>query len=336
MLQGSMSPSLGSLAALTKLVLRNNQISGSIPSKLGSCVKLQLLDLSSNQFSGKIPGSIGNIPALEIALNLSTNHLIGNIPREFSDLTKLGVLDLSHNILTGNLDYLAGLENLVVLNISSNKFSGRVPNTPFFAKLPLNVLSENPSLCFAGNRCYNESDGKSGKRAREARVVMVILLSVACVLLMAALYVVLAAKRRGEQENDVELNGKECDAEMVPPWEVTLYQKLDLSISDVAKGLSAGNIIGHGRSGVVYKVTMPATGLTIAAKKFRLSEKFAASSFSSEIATLARIRHRNIVRLLGWGANRRTKLLFYDYLPNGNLDAMLHEGCTGLAVEWET
>jgi serine/threonine protein kinase len=28
--------------------------------------------------------------------------------------------------------------------------------------------------------------------------------------------------------------------------------------------------------------------------------------------------------------------LFYDFLPNGNLDAMLHEGCTGLAVEWET
>jgi serine/threonine protein kinase len=153
---------------------------------------------------------------------------------------------------------------------------------------------------------------------------------------MAALYVVVAAKRRGDQENDVELNGKDSDVDMVPPWEVTLYQKLDLSISDVAKCISAGNIIGHGRSGVVYKVTMPTTGLTIAVKKFRTSEKFSASSFSSEIATLARIRHRNIVRLLGWGANRRTKLLFYDFLPNGNLDAMLHEGCTGLAVEWET
>ena len=125
-----------------------------------------------------------------------------------------------------------------------------------------------------------------------------------------------------------------ADVEMGPPWEVTLYQKLDLSISDVAKSLTPGNILGRGRSGVVYKATIFPSNLMIAVKRFRSTEKLSASAFSSEIATLARIRHRNIVRLLGWGANRKTKLLFYDYLANGNLDTLLHEGCAGL-VEWE-
>ena len=51
---------------------------------------------------------------------------------------------------------------------------------------------------------------------------------------------------------------------------------------------------------------------------------------------LPRVRHRNIVRLLGWASNRRTRLLFYDYLPNGTLGGLLHGGATGAAVvEWE-
>ncbi|CAL0306802.1 unnamed protein product [Lupinus luteus] len=123
--------------------------------------------------------------------------------------------------------------------------------------------------------------------------------------------------------------------DMSPPWDVTLYQKLDFSISNVAQCLYSCNVIGKGRCSLVYKANIPSTGLTIAVKKFNSSEKFSTASFSSEIATLARIRHRNIVRLLGWGANRRTKLLFYDYLPNGNLDTLLHEGYTCL-IDWET
>ncbi|KAG7954507.1 hypothetical protein I3843_11G022400 [Carya illinoinensis] len=344
-IEGTLSPSLGSLSSLTKLVLGQNRLSGTIPTQLGSLVKLQLLDLSGNELSGNIPASLGKIPSLEIAMNLSWNQLSGEIPAEFANLGKLGILDLSHNQLSGDLRYLAVLQNLVVLNISDNNFSGDVPDTSFFAKLPLSVLSGNPKLCFSANQCAtaDKSRDSTRRRAEAARLAMIVLLCAACVLLLAALYIILvgAAKRRGDpgfggaHECDLEGDG---DVEMGLPWEVTLYQKLELSIVDVAKSLTPGNIIGRGRSGVVYKVTI-LSGLTIAVKRFRISEKFSASAFSSEIATLARIRHRNIVRLLGWGANSKTKLLFYDYLPNGNLGALLHEesAAAGLmVVEWET
>ncbi|KAI9087628.1 hypothetical protein K1719_030498 [Acacia pycnantha] len=334
MIEGKLSPSLGKLGALTKLILRKNHLSGSIPSEFGFCAKLQLLDLSRNELSGKIPGSLGNIPALEIAMNLSWNQLYGEIPKEFSALSKLGVLDISHNELTGNLQYLEDLQNLVVLNISYNNLSGRVPDKPFFSKLPLSVLEGNPSLCFPGNRCPGDVSKRSIRRTKAARIAMVVLLCIACMLFLTALYVLVASKRRWFPEGDLDLNGGDSDVEMGPPWEVTLYQKLDLSIYDVARCLTVGNVIGRGRSGVVYRVDLP-SGLTIAVKRYRLSEKFSASAFSSEIATLARIRHRNIVRLLGWAANRKTKLLLYDYLPNGNLDTLLHEGCMGF-IEWET
>ncbi|CAM8989011.1 unnamed protein product [Rhodiola kirilowii] len=58
-------------------------------------------------------------------------------------------------------------------------------------------------------------------------------------------------------------------------------------------------------------------------------------AFSNEIKTLGSIRHKNIVRLLGWGSNQSLKLLFYDYLPNGSLSSLLHGANKGSA-EWET
>ncbi|OAY70081.1 putative LRR receptor-like serine/threonine-protein kinase [Ananas comosus] len=62
----------------------------------------------------------------------------------------------------------------------------------------------------------------------------------------------------------------------------------------------------------------------------REEESFSGSgAFRNEIAALGSIRHRNIVRLLGWGANRATKLLFYNYLPNGSLSGYLHRGGGG-------
>ncbi|CAN4088092.1 unnamed protein product [Withania somnifera] len=331
-IEGTLSASLSSLSSLTKLVLGKNRFSGPIPSQLGSCMKLQLIDLSSNQLSGEIPASVGKIPGLEIALNLSWNQLSGEIPAEFAALDKLGVLDLSHNQLSGDLHFLADLQNLVVLNVSHNNLSGHVPDSSFFAKLPLSVLAGNPELCFPGNQCSADKDG-GVHRTKAARVAMVVLLCTACALLVLALYIILGGKIRSRKAHDYDLDG-DNDVELGPPWEVTVYQKLELSIADVAKCLTVANVLGRGRSGVVYKVNIP-SGLTIAVKRFRASEKHSMSAFSSEIATLARIRHRNIVRLLGWAANRKTKLLLYDYLPNGTLGALLHEGCGGL-IEWET
>uniref|UniRef100_M1DU46 non-specific serine/threonine protein kinase n=1 Tax=Solanum tuberosum TaxID=4113 RepID=M1DU46_SOLTU len=48
-------------------------------------------------------------------------------------------------------------------------------------------------------------------------------------------------------------------------------------------------------------------------------------SFSAEVKTLGSIRHKNIVRFLGCCWNRSTRLLMYDYMPNGSLGSLLHE-----------
>ncbi|KAE8719762.1 putative LRR receptor-like serine/threonine-protein kinase [Hibiscus syriacus] len=311
---GTLPLSLSQLVSLQFVDFSDNLIDGELISSLGSLSSLTKLVLGKNRFSGSIPTELGSYSGAGNRSNLSWNQLTGEIPEDFTALDKLAILDISHNQLDGDLRYLAGLQNLVLLNVSYNNFTGRMPDTPFFSKLPLSTLAGNPSICFSGNQCFS-SDGKGGgssSKRRGARVAMV--------------------RSRGPHD-DCDVDG-DADLEMGPPWELTLYQKLDLSIANVTRSLIAGNIIGRGRTGIVYKVSVP-SGLTIAVKRFRSSEKTSASSFSSEIATLARIRHRNILRLLGWGANRKTKLLFYDYITNGTLGALLHEGCGREMLDWD-
>ncbi|XP_074557971.1 uncharacterized protein LOC141813868 [Curcuma longa] len=316
---GALSPSIGLLPELTKLNVGRNQLSGLIPSQLGSCSKLQLLDLSDNSFSGGIPDELGELPALEIALNLSCNRLSGEIPKQFSALGKLDCLDMSHNALSGGLSALAELQNLVTLNVSFNAFSGELPDSPFFRKLPLSDLE--------GNRGLFIDDGSTaeGRRANRAsisvlKLSMSVLLSVSSLLLLMAVYALVRARMAP---------GGEAAAD---EWEITLYQKLDFSVDEVVRGLNSANVIGTGSSGVVYKVGIP-NGNSLAVKKMWSSSEIGA--FRNEIASLSTIRHRNIVRLLGWGANQSTKLLFYDYLPNGSLSGLLHRSRKAPA-EWET
>lgn len=105
-------------------------------------------------------------------------------------------------------------------------------------------------------------------------------------------------------------------------------------MEEVARFLTCANFIGSGRSGLVYKVIL-GSGFTVAVKRFKSEEESSTTTFSSEIATLANIRHRNIIWLILWGANSQTKLLFYNYKSNGTLGELLHEG-RGISIEWST
>ncbi|KAI4306252.1 hypothetical protein L6164_029545 [Bauhinia variegata] len=319
-LTGALSHTIGSLTELAKLNLGKNQLNGRIPSEILSCSKLQLLDLGSNVFSGEIPKEIGQISSLEISLNLSCNQFSGEIPSRFSGLGRLGVLDLSHNKLSGNLNSLLELLNLVSLNVSFNDFSGELPNTPFFRKLPLSDLTANDGLYIAGGVVTQAGRIRPNDHVKSAmKFMMSILLSTSAVLVLLTIYILVRAHKsnRALTENHT--------------WEVTLYQKLEFFIDDIVRSLTSANVIGTGSSGVVYKVTIP-SGETLAVKKMWSSEE--SGAFSSEIRTLGSIRHKNIIRLLGWASNRSLKLLFYDYLPNGSLSSLLHGSGKG-GAEWE-
>ena len=60
----------------------------------------------------------------------------------------------------------------------------------------------------------------------------------------------------------------------------------------------------------------------------------------AEVEVLGHLRHRNIVRLLGWCTDGEATLLLYEYMSNGSLDDLLHgaagAGAAGKAgLDWD-
>ncbi|XP_052303303.1 receptor-like protein EIX2 isoform X7 [Populus trichocarpa] len=108
---------------LELLDLSHNKMSGLLPDFSSKYANLRSIDLSFNQFEGPLPHFSSDTTS---TLFLSNNKFSASFRCDIgSDI--LRVLDLSNNLLTGSIpDCLRGL---VVLNLASNNFSGKIPSS---------------------------------------------------------------------------------------------------------------------------------------------------------------------------------------------------------------
>ncbi|KAH9304190.1 hypothetical protein KI387_008594, partial [Taxus chinensis] len=71
---------------------------------------------------------------------------------------------------------------------------------------------------------------------------------------------------------------------------------------------------------------LPGTAETVAVKKISQGSKQGKKEYVSEVTIISKLRHRNLVQLLGWCHEKGILLLVYEYLPNGSLDKYIFEG----------
>nr|CAD1839606.1 unnamed protein product [Ananas comosus var. bracteatus] len=84
--------------------------------------------------------------------------------------------------------------------------------------------------------------------------------------------------------------------------------------------------LGVGGFGRVYRGMLPSSGVEVAVKRVSHESRQGMREFVAEIASIGRLRHRNIVQLLGYCRQKGELLLVYDFVPNGRLDKYLHYG----------
>ncbi|KZV41740.1 putative L-type lectin-domain containing receptor kinase S.5 [Dorcoceras hygrometricum] len=94
------------------------------------------------------------------------------------------------------------------------------------------------------------------------------------------------------------------------------------------------NKLGEGGYGVVYRGLLAKEDLEIAVKCFSRGSIKGEDDFLAELTIINRLRHKHLVKLLGWCHKNGKLLLVYEYMPNGSLDMHLFAGPDVGPLEW--
>ncbi|KAF8030676.1 hypothetical protein BT93_E2952 [Corymbia citriodora subsp. variegata] len=107
------------------------------------------------------------------------------------------------------------------------------------------------------------------------------------------------------------------------------------TIQAATNNFSHRNKLGEGGFGAVFQGRLP-NGQEIAVKKLSKSSRQGVGEFKNEVALVAKLQHRNLVRLLGFCLEGEEKLLVYEFVSNKSLDYFLFDPDKRRHFDWST
>ncbi|KAK7410851.1 hypothetical protein VNO78_02005 [Psophocarpus tetragonolobus] len=323
------------------------------------------LDISHNMLSGSIPKEIGAMYYLYI-LNLGHNNVSGSIPQELGKMKNLNILDLSNNRLQGQIPQsLTGLSLLTEIDLSNNLLSGTIPESGQFDTFPATRFQNNSGLCGVPlSPCGSDLATAAGAQhmrshRRQASlagsVAMGLLFSLFCVFGLIIIAIE-TRKRRKKKAGALEayVDGNSHSGAANVNWKHTSTREaLSINLAtfenpnplrrltfadllDATNGFHNDCLIGSGGFGDVYKAELKdGTGNVVAIKKLIHVSGQGDREFTAEMETIGKIKHRNLVPLLGYCKVGEERLLVYEYMKYGSLEDVLHDRKrTGIKLNW--
>ncbi|KAI4369459.1 hypothetical protein MLD38_017896 [Melastoma candidum] len=339
-IESSIPSTIFSIPNLQIFIASGNNLQDNIPNQFQDCPSLSVFDLSTNRFSGNIPKSIASCKRL-VKLILRNNHLTGDIPAAIATMPTLAILDLSNNSLTGQIPVNFGSSSaLELLNVSYNRLEGPIPSGGMFVNINPSDLAGNAGLCSGVLPPCSRKFGASSSSKRTMHVYHIFIgfaIGTSVILTLGIAFFVgrFLYRRWYLYDNFVYDWFKKSKTEW--PWRFVPFQRVTFSSADLIACIEEPNVIGMGGTGVVYKAEVHRPHAIVAIKKLWRSE----SDFHNrdellrEVDLLGRLRHRNILRLLGYLHNESDVMVVYEYMPNGNLATAIHGDAAGkLLVDW--
>ncbi|KAK9000856.1 hypothetical protein V6N11_081339 [Hibiscus sabdariffa] len=107
------------------------------------------------------------------------------------------------------------------------------------------------------------------------------------------------------------------------------------SVLAATNNFSEENKLGKGGFGPVYMGKFPG-GEEVAVKRLSSVSGQGLEEFKNEVVLIAKLQHRNLVRLLGYCIRGEEKILLYEYMPNKSLDSLLFGESSSQLLDWET
>ncbi|WCJ42944.1 G-type lectin S-receptor-like serine/threonine-protein kinase RKS1 [Euphorbia peplus] len=104
-------------------------------------------------------------------------------------------------------------------------------------------------------------------------------------------------------------------------------------IAEATNNFSDDKKLGKGGFGPVYKGVLPG-GKEIAVKRLSKYSGQGNDEFKNEVALIAKLQHRNLVKMLGYCIQDHEKMLIYEFLPNKSLDTFIFDEEKRKLLNW--
>ncbi|OEL13247.1 putative LRR receptor-like serine/threonine-protein kinase [Dichanthelium oligosanthes] len=342
---GYLSPNLGSLKMLDTLSISNNNIQGMVPKEIfriptimqidlsfnnldgklpievGNAKQLIYLRLSSNKFSGDVPNTLGSCESLEF-LKLDWNFFNGSIPTSLGNISSLKDLELSHNNLTGSIPMsLGNLKLLQQLDLSFNRLIGGVPTEGIFKNATAVRIDGNHGLCGGTPELHLLACSTMPLNSTKHKlpIVLKVMIPLASLLSLATVISIMLIQRGQHKRKSTFL----------PSLGYILPKVSYNGLARATDGFSASKLVGKGRYSSVYQGELFQDRKAVAIKVFSLGTRGAHKTFIAECNALRNVRHRNLVPIITACSSTDSmgndfKALVYEFMPRGDLHALLH------------
>uniref|UniRef100_A0A0D9W9Y8 Receptor-like serine/threonine-protein kinase n=1 Tax=Leersia perrieri TaxID=77586 RepID=A0A0D9W9Y8_9ORYZ len=172
---------------------------------------------------------------------------------------------------------------------------------------------------------------------KESDVLKIVLPVIASLLIFTCICVVWICKSRGKRQR------KEIQNKFMVQYLSASNELRDENVDfpfvvfeDVVTAtdnFSHYNMLGKGGFGKVYKGILEG-GKEVAVKRLSKDSGQGIEEFRNEVVLIARLQHRNLVKLVGCCIHEDEKLLIYEYLPNKSLDAFLFDASRKTVLDW--
>lgn len=351
-LAGQVPAQMGECRKLRVLDLRKNRLSGEVPGRLSSLGSLRLLDLSSNRFVGEL-GLLRHLRALE-SLSVADNLFTGKLPAELQSFRHLRRMNVTGNLLhdqstgTGS----AAIAAAAYINLAApRRVRVLAENTP-------SVLAPAPQPAAGPRQRNSTTSGREAaapgpsqtahhkKRSSRRKKILSWILGFFVGALAGVFSGLLSSLLFRLLLNCIRRRRKTPAIEIFSPKIIKNAQ--DLQFLEREDGVADLPVIGRGACGEVYRAELPnSNGRLIAIKKISnptndpaaadadlneedsrlLHRRF--KQIRSEIQTVGRIRHRNLLPLLAHVKGPNCHYLIYEFMKNGSLHDLMNKVSRG-------
>ncbi|TKY51081.1 Cysteine-rich receptor protein kinase 25 [Spatholobus suberectus] len=172
------------------------------------------------------------------------------------------------------------------------------------------------------------SSNSGGSSGISSGTIVAIVVPITVVVLLFIVGIWLLIKRAAKKRNSAQdpKTGTEISAAESLRFDFSTIEAATNKFSDANK-------LGEGGFGEVYKGLLP-SGQEVAVKRLSKSSGQGGEEFKNEVEVVAKLQHRNLVRLLGFCLEGEEKILVYEFVANKSLDYILFDPERQRSLDW--